>query len=155
MKIALGADHAGFDLKEKIKQHLVGRGISVEDLGTHSSESVDYPDYARAVGEEIVEKRSDLGILVCGTGIGMGIAANKIPGIRAANVHSEMEAQLAREHNNANVLALGGRVLDEATALKLVDRWLSAEFTGGGRHGRRVEKVSQLERAESRSPASI
>jgi ribose 5-phosphate isomerase B len=153
MKIALGADHAGFDLKEKIKQHLVGRGISVEDLGTHSTESVDYPDYARAVGEEVVAGRSDCGILVCGTGIGMCIAANKVPGIRAANVHSEMEAQLAREHNNANVLALGGRVLDEATALKLVDRWLSAEFTGGGRHGRRVEKVSQLERAESQSPA--
>jgi ribose 5-phosphate isomerase B len=153
MKIALGADHAGFDLKEKIKQHLLGRRIGVEDLGTHSGDSVDYPDYARAVGEEVVEKRSDFGILVCGTGIGMCIAANKIPGIRAANVHTEMEAQLAREHNNANVLALGGRVLDEATALKLVDRWLSAEFTGGGRHGRRVEKVSQMERAESQSPA--
>jgi ribose 5-phosphate isomerase B len=153
MKIALGADHAGFDLKEKIKQHLVGRGISVEDMGTHSTESVDYPDYARAVGEEVVAGRSDCGILVCGTGIGMCIAANKVPGIRAANVHSEMEAQLSREHNNANVLALGGRVLDEATALKLVDHWLSAEFTGGGRHGRRVEKVSQMERAESQSPA--
>jgi ribose 5-phosphate isomerase B len=152
MKIALGADHAGFDLKEKIKQHLVGRGIRIEDLGTHSGESVDYPDYARAVGEEIVEKRSDLGILVCGTGIGMSIAANKIPGIRAANVHSEIEAQLAREHNNANVLALGGRLLDEDTAFKLVDRWLSAEFAGG-RHGQRVEKVSQMERAESQSPA--
>jgi ribose 5-phosphate isomerase B len=153
MKIALGADHAGFDLKEKIKQHLVGRGISVEDRGTHSTESVDYPDYARAVGEEVVAGRSDCGILVCGTGIGMCIAANKVPGIRAANVHSEMEAQLAREHNNANVLTLGGRTLDEDAAFKLVDRWLSAEFTGGGRHGRRVEKVSQMERAESQSPA--
>ena len=155
MKIALGADHAGFDLKEKIRQHLVGRGISVEDLGTHSSESVDYPDYARAVGEEIVEKRSDLGVLVCGTGIGMCIAANKIPGIRAANVHTELEAQLAREHNNANVLTLGGRTLDENTAFKLVDRWLGAQFAEGGRHGQRVEKVSQLESAESQSPASI
>jgi ribose 5-phosphate isomerase B len=154
MKIALGADHAGFDLKEKIKEHLIGRGISVEDLGTHSDESVDYPDYARAVGEEIVEKRSDLGVLVCGTGIGMCIAANKIPGIRAANVHTEMEAQLAREHNNANVLTLGGRTLDEDTAFKLLDCWLSAKFAGG-RHGRRVEKVSQMERAESQSPASI
>jgi len=104
MKIALGADHAGFELKEQIKQHLTSKGLALEDLGTHSSASVDYPDFARLVAEEVAGKRAGWGILVCGSGIGMAIAANKIPGIRAANVHSETEAQLSREHNNANVL---------------------------------------------------
>ena len=118
MKIALAADHAGFDLKEKIRQHLAGRGIAVDDLGTHSRESVDYPDYARVVGEEVAGKRADCGILVCGTGIGMAIAANKMRGIRAANVRNEVEAQLSREHNNANVLTVGGRLLDESSALE-------------------------------------
>lgn len=144
MKIALGADHAGFELKDKIKQHLAGHGMQVHDLGTHSTESVDYPDYARAVGEEVASHRADWGVLVCGAGIGMAIAANKIPGIRAANVHSEAEAQLSREHNNANVLALGARLLDHEVALKIVDRWLNTGFAGG-RHGRRVEKISELE----------
>ncbi|MBS1852228.1 MAG: ribose 5-phosphate isomerase B [Acidobacteria bacterium] len=148
MKIALGADHAGFELKEKIKAYLAGKGISVADHGTHSTESVDYPDYARVVGEEVVAKQADYGILVCGAGIGMSIAANKVPGVRAANIHSEVEAQLSREHNNANILALGGRLLDEATALQIVERWLSTPFSGG-RHERRVEKISALERAEA------
>ena len=147
MKIALGADHAGFELKDKIKRHLEQQGITVDDRGTGSAESVDYPDYARLVGEEVAEKRADRGILVCGTGIGMSIAANKVPGIRAVNPHNEIEAQLSREHNDANVLALGGRVLDESTALKLVDLWLKTEFLGG-RHGRRVAKIAQIERAE-------
>jgi ribose 5-phosphate isomerase B len=148
MKIALGADHAGFELKEKIKQHLTQKGITVDDRGTNSPESVDYPDYARLVGEQVAGKWADWGILVCGAGIGMSIAANKIPGIRAANAHSEIEAQLSREHNNANVLALGGRLLDENTAMKIVDRWLSTEFAGG-RHRRRVEKINEIERAEA------
>ena len=151
MRIALAADHAGFELKEKIRQYLLSRGVSVEDLGTHSNEAVDYPDYARAVGEEVVRQHADCGILVCGAGIGMSIAANKVPGIRAANVHNEFEAQLSREHNNANVLALGGRVLDEPTALRIVDRWLNAAFSGG-RHWRRVEKIAQMERAEALTP---
>lgn len=150
MKIALGADHAGFELKEKIKRHLADHGMQVHDLGTHSIESVDYPDYARAVGEEVAGGAANWGILVCGAGIGMSIAANKVAGVRAANVHSETEAQLSREHNNANVLALGARLLDHDFALKIVDRWLNTEFAGG-RHGRRTEKISEM---ESRVPSS-
>jgi len=144
MKIALGADHAGFELKEKIRQHLVDKGVQVDDRGTNSAESVDYPDFAAAVGEQVAAKKADFGILVCGAGIGMSMAANKVAGIRAANVHSEVEAQLSREHNNANVLALGARLLDESAALSIVDRWLNTSFAGG-RHNRRVEKISAIE----------
>jgi ribose 5-phosphate isomerase B len=151
MRIALAADHAGFELKERIRQHLTDRGMGVDDLGTHSNESVDYPDYARAVGEEVTGKRADFGILVCGSGIGMEIAANKMPGIRAANARNEIDAQLSREHNNANVLALGGRVLEEKAALKIVDRWLNTAFAGGDRHQRRVEKITALERSNGSS----
>jgi ribose 5-phosphate isomerase B len=147
MNIALGADHAGFELKEKIKKYLVGKGVGVDDRGTNSSESVDYPDYAGAVGAEVINKRADRGILVCGTGIGMAIAANKVPGVRAANAHNESEAQIIREHNDVNVLTLGGRVLDESTAFKIIDKWLSTPFSGG-RHARRVEKISEIERVE-------
>lgn len=147
MKIALGADHAGFELKEKIRGYLQQKGIIVDDRGTKSSESVDYPDYARLVGEDVINKRADFGILVCGSGIGMSIAANKVPGIRAVNAHDETEAHLAREHNDANVLTLGGRFLEESVAQKIIDKWLSTPFAGG-RHGKRVEKISQIERAE-------
>jgi ribose 5-phosphate isomerase B len=149
MKIALGADHAGFELKEKIKQHLAANGMQVRDLGTHSAESVDYPDYARAVGEEVASLHADRGILVCGAGIGMSIAANKVAGIRAANVHSEMEAQLSREHNNANILALGARLLDHDEALRIVDVWLNTGFAAG-RHDRRVQKIGDMERMQYR-----
>jgi ribose 5-phosphate isomerase B len=145
MKIALGSDHAGFELKDKIKSHLEANGVTVDDKGTHSTASVDYPDYAQKVGEEVVSKQADLGILVCGSGIGMSIAANKIHGIRAANVHDEAEAQLSREHNDANVLAIGARMLDEKTAFNIVDRWLTTPFSGGERHMRRIEKVAELE----------
>jgi ribose 5-phosphate isomerase B len=157
MRIALGADHGGFELKEKIRQHLVDRGIGVDDLGTHSTEAVDYPDYALAVGEKVAAQRADRGILVCGSGIGMSIAANKIPGIRAVNGHSEIEAQLSREHNNANVLTLGGRTLDDAMAMKIVDRWLNTEFSGDSRHVRRLKKIGEIERHENRSgtPAPV
>jgi ribose 5-phosphate isomerase B len=147
MKIALGADHAGFELKEKIKQHLLKNGTQVHDLGTHSTESVDYPDYARAVGDEVAGRRADWGILVCGAGIGMSIAANKVAGIRAAHLHSEIEAQLSREHNDANVLALGARLLDHDLALIIVDRWLGTAFAGG-RHAGRIEKISAIELRE-------
>ena len=149
MKIAIGADHAGFELKEKIKQYLIRKGVEVDDRGTNSPESVDYPDYARVVGEVVAGRRAESGILVCGTGIGMAIAANKVPGIRAAKVNSEVEAQLSREHNDANVMTIGGRVVDEASAFKIVDRWLSTQFSGG-RHQRRVDKISDIERVESR-----
>jgi ribose 5-phosphate isomerase B len=144
MKIALGADHAGFELKERIKQHLQSRGVQVDDRGTQSIDSVDYPDYARAVGEEVAAGTAELGILVCGSGIGMAITANKIPGIRAANVTSEEAAELSRRHNDANVLTLGARLTSEATALRIVDRWLETGFEGG-RHERRVQKIAEVE----------
>ena len=149
MKIALGADHAGFELKQKIKQHLAQQGLSVDDRGTNSPDSVDYPDFARMVGEEVAQRKADLGILVCGTGIGMSMAANKVPGVRAANVSTEYEAQMSREHNDANVLALGGRTLDEKTALGLVDKFLHTSFLGG-RHQRRVDKIMAIEKEDAK-----
>ena len=147
MKIAIGADHAGFELKEKIKQRLAQQGVQVVDEGTVSNESVDYPDFARKVGEDVAGKKVELGLLVCGSGIGMAIAANKVPGVRAANVASEQEAQLSREHNDANVLAIGARILDENKAWAIVDKWLHTPFAGG-RHQRRVDKISEIEREE-------
>jgi ribose 5-phosphate isomerase B len=145
MKIAVGADHAGFELKDKIRQHLEQKGFQVTDEGTRSADSVDYPDYARLVARDVSQKRADLGILVCGSGIGMAMAANKVSGVRAANVSSEYEAQMSREHNNANVLALGARIVQEEAALRIVDRWLATPFAGG-RHERRVEKMAAIER---------
>lgn len=153
MKISLGADHAGYQLKEKIKQRLAGQGIEVTDHGTTSIDSVDYPDYARDVAHDVAGKRTDWGILVCGSGIGMAMAANKVPGVRAANVTSEVEAQLSREHNNANVLAIGARILDDATAFKIVDKWLHTGFAGG-RHQNRVDKITALEQQETQSKAA-
>jgi ribose 5-phosphate isomerase B len=145
MKIALGADHAGYELKDKIRDHLRGKGIDVKDEGTGSAESVDYPDYAQVVAQDVSDGRAQLGILVCGSGIGMAISANKVRGIRAANVNSENEARLSREHNNANVLALGARIVKEEDALKIVDAWLATPFSGG-RHERRVEKIAAIEK---------
>jgi ribose 5-phosphate isomerase B len=147
MKIALGADHAGYELKEKIKHFLGERAVEVRDQGTFSYDSVDYPDFARKVGEDVAAHKSDFGILVCGSGIGMAIAANKVPGIRAANVNSENEAKLSREHNNANVLAIGARIVDAQKAMSIVEAWLAAAFAGG-RHQLRVEKIAQIEREE-------
>jgi ribose 5-phosphate isomerase B len=145
MKVALGCDHAGFELKNKLKRRLTDAGVTVDDVGTNSSASVDYPDYAQLVGDEVVNRKADYGILVCGSGIGMSIAANKIHGIRAVNAHNEVEAQLSREHNDANVLALGGRMLDDKTAFSIVDRWLATPFPGDERHQRRIDKVEALE----------
>jgi ribose 5-phosphate isomerase B len=152
MKIAIGADHAGFELKEKIKQRLAQAGVEVQDEGTRSTESVDYPDFAKKVGEDVAAKRADYGLLVCGSGIGMAIAANKVPGVRAANVTSEQEAELSREHNDANVLAIGARLLDEDAAWKIVDKWLHTPFAGG-RHQRRVDKIAAIEREEIQAHA--
>lgn len=148
MKIALGADHAGYELKDKIKVHLQAIGIDVRDEGTNSGESVDYPDFARLVAHDVHEGRADLGILVCGSGIGMAIAANKVAGVRAAHVSTEYEGQMCREHNNANVLALGARILSPEQAVAIVEKWLNSQFAGG-RHERRVEKISAMERAEA------
>ena len=147
MKIAIGADHAGFELKERIKQRLAAEGFEVCDEGTNSAESVDYPDYAQKVGEDVAQHRADFGVLVCGSGIGMAIAANKVPGVRAANVSTQWEAQMSREHNNANVVAIGARILDDAEAQLVVGKFLSTAFAGG-RHERRVQKISAIERHE-------
>ena len=147
MKIALGADHAGFDLKQLLKEHIERAGHPVKDLGTHASDAVDYPDYAREVAHNVARHDSDFGVLVCGSGVGMSITANKVTGIRAANVGSEQAARLSREHNNANVLALGARVVREADALKIVDAFINTPFAGG-RHERRVDKIAQIEKEE-------
>jgi ribose 5-phosphate isomerase B len=148
MKIALGADHAGFELKNQIKESLQKQGITVCDEGTNSGDSVDYPDYARLVAHDVAEQRADLGILVCGSGIGMAIAANKVAGIRAAKVDNEYEAQMSREHNNANVLTLGARILNQEQAVGIVKKWLATPFAGG-RHERRVEKIAAMEKEEA------
>ena len=147
MKLAIGSDHAGFELKEKLKSWLKLQGIDVQDEGTRSPDSVDYPDYARKVGEVVARREADLGLLVCGTGIGMAISANKVPGIRAANASSEFEAQMAREHNDANVLTIGARVVSEPDAEKIVDKWLKSTFAAG-RHQTRVDKIMAIERED-------
>lgn len=148
-RIALGADHAGFPVKESIRKFLEENGYAVEDTGTWSEESVDYPDYARAVGERVAAKRSDYGILVCGSGIGVSIAANKVPGIRAALAHDVVTARLSREHNDANVLALGGRIVTADLAIEMVQAFLSTAYAGG-RHQRRIDKITQIEAEERR-----
>lgn len=149
-RIAIGADHAAFHVKETIKKFLLDSGYPVDDVGTSSEESVDYPDFARAVAERVAAGRDGLGVLACGTGIGMAIAANKVAGIRAATAHDAMTARLAREHNNANVLTLGARVLDDARAIEVVREFLTARFTGG-RHQRRIEKIWEMEQARVKS----
>jgi ribose 5-phosphate isomerase B len=138
--IIIGSDHAGFDLKERVKEWLEARGLLVEDIGSRSPERVDYPDYAHLVAEAIASGRRARGVLVCGTGIGVAIAANRHPGVRAAVVCSEQTARLAREHNDANVLALGGRTTDPGLAERILDVWLETPFAGG-RHARRVAKL--------------
>jgi ribose 5-phosphate isomerase B len=144
MKIAIGADHAGFDLKEKLRRRLAAEGHEVLDFGTSSPESCDYPDFAQPVARDVAGGRSDRGILVCSTGIGMAMAANKVAGVRAAPVQSDDEARLTREHNDANILTLGARTLDETRAMELIEIFLTTEFSGG-RHARRVAKIAQLE----------
>ncbi len=146
VKIALGADHAGFSLKESIKQYLTGKGTTVIDCGVGSAESADYPDYAQRVVGKLQADKLDFGLLVCSTGIGMSIAANKAPGIRAALVHDTRTAQLARSHNNANVLCLAASLLPAEAAFAIIDAFLAASFSGG-RHKRRLSKLSRLENA--------
>ncbi len=146
MKIAIAADHAGFALKEKIRQRLAAEGHELVDFGTDSAESCDYPDFAQAVASQVAQKQVERGILVCSTGIGMAIAANKVNGVRAAPAQSEDEVRLTREHNNANVLTLGARYLDEEQAARLVEIFLDTQFQGG-RHARRLSKIEQLEQA--------
>jgi ribose 5-phosphate isomerase B len=145
MRIAAASDHAGYVLKQVLIGHLVAVGHDVADLGTHSAaEPVDYPDFGEAVGRAVASGDAEFGLCVCGTGIGISIAANKVPGIRAAVVHDVTTASLARRHNHANVVCLGGRTVGEATALESIDAFLDAE-PEHGRHDRRVEKMAALD----------
>ena len=145
MRIALASDHAGYAEKERLKDLLADLGVEFEDLGTVSEESVDYPDYARAVAEQVAQGQVDQGLLVCGSGTGMAITANKVPGVRAAVAWSEETARLARQHNDANVLAIGARTTPPDDIPKIVRAWFATEFEGG-RHAARVEKISEVER---------
>ncbi len=144
MKIAIASDHAGLNLRKIIAAHLAQAGHVIEDLGPLEDDSVDYPDYAAKVGRVVAEDIVDLGILVCGSGVGMSIAANKVPGVRAALCFSTYLAQMSRAHNNANVLCLGERVTGTGLAFSIVDAFVSTKFEAG-RHGRRVEKIAELE----------
>ncbi|MEA4895682.1 MAG: ribose 5-phosphate isomerase B [Oscillospiraceae bacterium] len=142
--IALGSDHGGFELKNEIMKHLDEQGVAYKDFGTYSKDSCDYPVYAEQVGKAVASGEYESGIILCGTGIGISIAANKVRGVRAALCHDCYSAEYARLHNNANVLALGGRVIGAGLALKIVDIFLSTGFEGG-RHARRVGLISKLE----------
>ena len=145
MKIAVGSDHGGVDLKEEIINFLKSKNYEVKDFGSNSKESCDYPDYALPVAEAVVAKDFDFGILVCGTGIGVSIAANKVPGIRAALCSDTFSAHATREHNNANVLTLGARVVGTGLALDIVKTFLSAKFEGD-RHQGRIDKITAIEK---------
>lgn len=142
--IAVGSDHGGLVLKEAVKSALLARGLKVDDYGTDNGDSVDYPDFGEKVAGAVSRGEVELGILVCGTGIGMSIVANKYPGVRAALVTDLFMAQMAKEHNNANVLVLGGRVLDEDVAVNMVNVWLDSVYEAG-RHQRRLDKITRLE----------
>jgi ribose 5-phosphate isomerase B len=146
-RIALAADHAGFEEKERLKSTLDEIGVEYEDMGTFSDQSVDYPDYARKVGEAVASGNFDQGLLVCGSGTGMAIAANKVRGVRAAVAWNEEIARLARQHNNANVLSLAARYTPDDELKKIVKAWFEADFEGG-RHERRVEKITETENAD-------
>jgi ribose 5-phosphate isomerase B len=147
-RIAIGADHAGFERKETVKRFLSDAGYDVADVGTTSESSVDYPDFARQVAEQVARGEADTGILICGTGIGMAITANKVPGIRAAVAHNSETARLARAHNDANVLTFGGRLTDDPAAIEIVRAFLDASFAGG-RHQRRIDKISELDQSRA------
>jgi ribose 5-phosphate isomerase B len=145
MKIAIASDHAGYAEKEKIKTTLDEIGVEYMDLGTNSLDSVDYPDFGKAVGEAVAQGRAEQGIVVCGSGIGISIAANKVKGIRAALAWNAESASLARQHNDANVLAIGARTTPEGTIPDIVKAWFAAKFEGG-RHQRRIDEISEMER---------
>jgi ribose 5-phosphate isomerase B len=142
--IALGSDHGGLELKTAVLRLLADRGLETRDMGTDNGDSVDYPDFAEKVALAISRGEAELGVLICGTGIGMSITANKYPGVRAALVTDEYMAKMAREHNNANILVMGGRVLTVETARRLVEAWLDARYEGG-RHQRRLDKIARIE----------
>ena len=145
MKIAVGSDHGGFELKKAIIDHLESKNIEVKDYGTYTEDSCDYPDYGQKVGEAVASKEYELGVLICGTGIGISIAANKVPGVRAALCSDTFSAHATREHNDANILALGARVVGPGLALDIVDTFLNSTFQGG-RHEKRVNKIKEIEK---------
>ncbi|HUX46921.1 MAG TPA: ribose 5-phosphate isomerase B [Desulfosporosinus sp.] len=147
MRVALGSDHGGYELKEVIRKHLEAQGLKVQDLGAYSADPVDYPKYGFSVGSAIIMGEADLGIVICGTGQGISMAANKISGIRAAVCSETFSARMAREHNDANVLALGARVIGAGLALDIVDIFLKTAFSGG-RHAIRLKLISDIERGE-------
>ena len=144
MKIAIGNDHAATEMKNEIMQHLKDRGCEVINVGTDGHESVDYPDYAKKVCDKVLSGEADLGIAICGTGVGISIACNKVKGIRAVCCSEPFSAKLSRQHNNSNVLCFGARVIGPELAKMIVDEWLDAEFQGG-RHQLRIDKISALE----------
>ena len=139
-KICIASDHAGYNLKEQIKNHLIDKYVSIFDLGPYQNKSVDYPDYAKKLAKRVMNRKSDIGILVCGSGTGMAISANKIKGIRAAVCYNTVSTRLSRQHNNANIIALGSRLTKKSLSLKLVEIFLKTKFEGG-RHLKRVKKI--------------
>lgn len=143
MKVALGSDHAGYKTKELVKKYLIRKKIEFNDFGTLSEESCDYPDFGYLVAEAVARGDFDRGILVCGTGVGMAVVANKVKGIRAVNAYDTHSAKQSRQHGDANILALGGKRLTKAKAMKIVDTWLKADFSGEERHLRRLRKVER------------
>ncbi len=149
MKIAVACDHGGLNLKREIKKHLAEKGYEVEDYGTDTTDSCDYPDYALPAAEAVASGKCERGIVVCSTGIGVSIVANKVPGIRCAHCHDTYCAEFTRLHNNANMLALGEKVVGVGYALKIVDIFLGTEFEGG-RHARRVDKITAIEKKYSK-----
>ncbi len=150
MIIGISSDHGGFELKQKIHDYLVNQGYEIRDMGCFDHDSVDYPDYAILVGEGIKNGEIHRGIIICGTGIGISISANKIPGVRAALCHDVYTARMSREHNNANILALGGRTTGKNISLRIVEEFMTAKFAGG-RHERRVDKIRQIEEKYKKS----
>jgi ribose 5-phosphate isomerase B len=140
MKLIIGSDHAGYQMKEKVIAHLRQRGVEVEDVGTQSEESVDYTDFGKKVASKVSDASFDRGILICGTGLGMSMVANRFRGVRAALANDLFSAIMSRRHNDSNVLAMGGRLIGDTLALQLVDTWLDTPFEGG-RHQRRLEKI--------------
>lgn len=146
MKISLGCDHGGLELKNEIKAHLEARGFECRDFGTYTKDSCDYPDYARPAAETVASGECERGILVCTTGIGVSITANKVNGVRCALLHDKMSARLTREHNDTNMMALGAGVVGPMLALEIVDTWLDTPFSGVERHQRRIDKVMAIEK---------
>lgn len=145
--LAIGSDHAGFEMKEEIKKYLEEKGYEVKDYGTYSTESCDYPEFGEKVGRAVANGECEEGVLICGTGIGISLAANKVKGVRAAVVSEPVSARLAKQHNNANIIAFGARIVGMEEAKGIVDAFLSAEFLGG-RHEKRVNMISKIEEAE-------